>query len=184
MSREFSLSLAYSTYPAHIKLLEWITLVSCGEGSKPRFLLRAFNQRPLTVSLLHHILCSAPFYQTSSILGAFAKLRKATVSFVMFCLSARNNSTPTRRIFMKFNPLTPNDLYMSRTALLTSKCCILCIYSTNVGNEYFKHALYSLFFSLQNAVCFVMLTCLVPVLFTFYIKGVLKLKKKIPAPKG
>jgi len=28
-----------------------------------------------------------------------------------------------------------------------------------------------------------MLTCLVPVLLTFYIQGVLKLKKIIPAPK-
>jgi len=36
---------------------------------------------------------------------------------------------------------------------------------------------YTLLFSLQNAVCFIILTCLVPVLFTFYIKGVLKLKK-------
>ena len=51
------------------------------------------------------------------------------------------------------------------------------IYSTNVGTEYFKHALYSPFFSLQNAVCFIMLTCLVPVLLTFYIQGVLELKK-------
>ena len=75
------------------------------------------------------------------------------------------------------NPLTPNDLYISRTAPLTSKRCILYIYSTNVGTEYFKHGLYSPFFSLQNAVCFIMLTCLVPVLFTFYIQDVLKLKK-------
>ena len=82
------------------------------------------------------------------------------------------------------NRLTPNDSYMGRTAPLTSKRCILYIYSTNIGTEYFKHALYSQFFSLQNAVCFVMLTCLVPVLFTFYIQGVLKLKKIIPAPKG
>ena len=43
-------------------------------------------------------------------------------------------------------PLTPNDLYMSRTAPLTSKRCILYIYSTNISTEYFKHALYSPFF--------------------------------------
>jgi len=74
---------------------------------------------------------------------------------------------------------------MGRTAPLTSKCCSLYIYSTSTGTEYFKHALYSPFLSLQNAVSFIMLTCLVPVLFTFYIQVVLKLKKKIiPAPKG
>ena len=44
------------------------------------------------------------------------------------------------------NRLTPNDPYMGRTAPLTSKHCILYIYSTNVGTEYFKHALYSPFF--------------------------------------
>ena len=77
----------------------------------------------------------------------------------------------------------PNDHYSGRTALLTSKCCILCIYSTNIGTEYFKRGMYSLFFSLQNAVCFIILTYLVPVLFTLYT-GVLKLKKIMPVPKG
>jgi hypothetical protein len=75
------------------------------------------------------------------------------------------------------NRLTPNDPYMGRTAPLTSKRYILYIYSTNIGTEYFKHALYSPLFSLQNAVCLIMLTCLIPVLFAFYIQCVLKLKK-------
>jgi len=47
-----------------------------------------------------------------------------------------------------FNPLTPNDHYSGRTAPLTSKRCILDIYSTNVGTEYFKHGIYSPFFFL------------------------------------
>ena len=81
------------------------------------------------------------------------------------------------------NPLTPNDPYRGRTAPLKSKRCILCIYSTNIGTEYFKRRIYSQFFFLQNAVCFIILTYLVPVLFTFYIQGVLKLKI-IPALKG
>jgi len=77
----------------------------------------------------------------------------------------------------EINPLTHNDDYSGRTAPLTSKRCILYIYSTNKGTEYFKHGIYSPYVPLQNAVCFINLKYLVPVLFTFYIQGVLKLKK-------
>ena len=87
-------------------------------------------------------------------------------------------------ISLSLNRLKPNDPYMGRTAPLTSKRCILYIYSTNIGAEYFKHALYSPFSSLQNAVCFTMPTCLVPVLFTFYIPSVLKLRKNNSGAKG
>ena len=75
------------------------------------------------------------------------------------------------------NPLTSNDPYKGRTAPLTSKLYILHIYSTNTVTEYFKNVIYSPSFSLQNAVCFIILTYLVPVLFIFYIQDVLKLKK-------
>jgi len=41
-----------------------------------------------------------------------------------------------------FNPLKPNYTYRGRTTPLTSKGCILYIYSTNIGTEYFKYGVY------------------------------------------
>jgi hypothetical protein len=42
--------------------------------------------------------------------------------------------------FYPLNPLTPNGHYSGRTAPLTSRRCILNIYSTNIRTEYIKHA--------------------------------------------
>jgi len=88
------------------------------------------------------------------------------------------------KILNSLNPLTPNDSCRGRTTPLTSKGFILYIYSANIGTGYFKHGVNSPFLSLQNAVCFIILTYLVPILFTFCIQSVLKFKKIIPAPNG
>ena len=41
---------------------------------------------------------------------------------------------------VQINLLKPNDIYICRTAALTSRRYILNIYSTNIHTEYFKHA--------------------------------------------
>jgi hypothetical protein len=76
---------------------------------------------------------------------------------------------------LQLNPLTPNDPYSGRTAPLTSKRCISYIYSTNIGTEYFKKAIYSLFFSSKCSLFHnsnIFGSCIIHILYT----GVLKLK--------
>jgi len=110
------------------------------------------------------------------------KIRLSCISVLPDILGSRFEGKNSIRIngkyFSTLTLLTPNDHYSGRTAPLTSKRCILYIYSKNIGTEYFKHwYILFVFFSLQKAVCFIILTYLVPVLFTCYIQGVLKLKK-------
>ena len=74
--------------------------------------------------------------------------------------------------------------YICRTSPLTSRCCILYTYSTNIRTEYFKHATHSPFFSsskchlFHNAIFFGF--CIIHILNT----GCAKIEKKIPAPRG
>ena len=100
----------------------------------------------------------------------------------MFCVFNTIAAKTSHLEEESFNPLTPNDPFRGRTAPLTSKRCILYIYSTNIGTEYYKRGIHSPFFPLRNAVCFIFLTYFVSVLFTFCIQDVLKLKI-IPTPK-
>ena len=73
---------------------------------------------------------------------------------------------------------------MGRTAPLTSKLCILYIYSTNVGTEYFKHALRSPFFFSSKCGLFhdanLFGSCIIHILYT----GCAKLKKNNSFAKG
>ena len=82
------------------------------------------------------------------------------------------------------NPLTPNDDYSGHTAPLTYKRLILYIYSTNTGTEYFKHVIYSPFFSSSKCSLFhksnISGFCIIHILY----RGCAKIKRIIPAPKG
>ena len=82
------------------------------------------------------------------------------------------------------NPLASNGVYTRRTAQLTSRRCILNIYSTNTLTEYFKHAAHSPFFfssrcHLYHNIIFFG-SCNIHILNT----ACAKILKKIPAPKG
>ena len=163
-----------------VNTLWWLTAICMFIYNRPYMLLDAAN----VWSWQDVVRWPTVQIRFSSIVHFHAYWKCSTLKAVLVAhvLNKKNTSIHLQNytsVFLQdcvFNRLTPNNPYMGRTTPLTPKRCILYIYSTNIGTEYFKHALYSPFFSLQNAVCFIMLTCLVPVLFTFYIQGVLKLK--------
>jgi len=75
--------------------------------------------------------------------------------------------------------------YNGRTAPLTSKRCILYIYSTNIGTEHFKHGIHSpFFFSSSKCSLFhnsdIFGSCIIHILYT----ECAKIKNIIPAPIG
>jgi len=118
--------------------------------------------------LLQSFKCSATG-NSSPRVAFFFNCFMFALSQVQFSSQRPAGMMKTSRVRL-FNHLTPNDHYSGRTAPPTSKRCILYIYSTSIDTEYFKHDMYSPFFSLQNAVCFIILMYLVHVLFTFYIQ--------------
>jgi len=76
---------------------------------------------------------------------------------------------------MLFNPLTPNEHYSDCTAPLNSKCCILYIYSRNIGIEYFKVVYNHRAFLLKMQ----FVSCIIHILYT----ACSKIKKKSGAKR-
>jgi len=100
----------------------------------------------------------------------------------LFCLWSVNKFAVLTTVEI-LNPLTPNDTYGGRTAPLTSKRCILYIYSTNTGTEYFKHYIYSPFFSSKCSLFHnsnVFGSCMIHI----FIQSVLKFKKNNSGAKS
>ena len=169
---------------------------SCLWGSNRRqtFPLKSLNSnfatRPHTpgdnlIKFLHRglqIYASLPTYRLSN--AAFSRITKILhlppsfvstdttffVADVSVTIVPEVPDTLLSFIFtLLFNPLTPNDHYSGRTAPLTSERCILYIYQ-QIYVLTISNMAYTLRFFLQNAVCFIIITYLVPVLFKFCIQ--------------
>ena len=69
------------------------------------------------------------------------------------------------------NPLTPNDAYRCCTTPLTSKVAFYIFILTNIGTEYFKHGIYSPFFSSSKCGLFhnskVFGSCIIHILYIY-----------------
>jgi hypothetical protein len=89
----------------------WGTKIHCYSGYADQMSAKDHCRRSLNCELCTQLQakvvvrgspCPVPTH-TAFFLGAFAKLRQATISFVI-CLSVCwNNSAPTGRVFMKFD---------------------------------------------------------------------------------
>ena len=76
---------------------------------------------------------------TISVYGFRSNVNNFSIS--VFITTMNRSVAEANTCTMKYlTHLTPNGHYMGRTAQLTSRCCILYIYSTNIRTEYFKHA--------------------------------------------
>jgi hypothetical protein len=82
----------------------------------------------------------------------------------------KRHATSKQSKFGLTNPLTPNDPYSGRTAPLTSKSCIVYIYSTNIGTEFLKHTIHSQFFFFSKCSLYhnsnVFGSCIIHILYT------------------
>jgi len=83
-----------------------------------------------------------------------------------------------------FKNWTPNGHCMGRTTQLTSRCCILYIYSTNIRTEYFKYPTYSPFSLSSKCRLFHNATFFASRIIHILNTGCAKIYKEITAPKG
>ena len=111
------------------------------------------------VSVLKEIMARALYLQISDTPYQYAALHAPTICYFL-------KYTVNALVTLGFNPLTPRCC----TASLTSKRYNLYIYSTNIGTEYFKHGIYSPFFSSSKWSLFhisnVVGSCIIHILYT------------------
>ena len=102
--------------------------------------------------------------------------------YLVITIFARVNVKSEREnaSYLTFKNRAP--LYIGRAYHYLPDVTFYIFCSTNISTEYIKHAAHSLFFS-SKCRLFHNSTLLVPVLFKFYIQGVLKFKCKTLVPK-